>query len=82
MVKSVLVVLLFSSLTTSVLASEASTESRASASVLANAETAAEGMNSDCCWDKVDFDRPLEAGYETPKGPDCCWVPVWGEIPE
>lgn len=33
---------------------------------------------SDCCWDKVDFDRPAEP-YTAAQGPDCCWVPVWGE---
>lgn len=36
------------------------------------------GMETDCCWDKVDFDRPV-VPTQSVQGPDCCWVKVWGE---
>lgn len=41
--------------------------------------TPAEESADDCCWDKVDFDRPLQA-YEAAQGPDCCWVLVWDDV--
>ena len=35
--------------------------------------------SSNCCWDKVDFDRRPTQESNTQTGPGCCWVPLWQE---
>ena len=77
MTKSVLFGLLLVGITGSALASEV-TEPNAMSSEQAPGVVARQGSEKECCWDKVDFDRPLQS-YERAQGPDCCWVPVWGE---
>jgi hypothetical protein len=77
MTKSVFLGLLLVSMMGFVLASEV-VEPNAMNSEQAAGVVATEGTEKECCWDRVDFDRPLRP-YERAQGPDCCWVPVWGE---
>jgi hypothetical protein len=35
--------------------------------------------SSNCCWDKVDFERNPTQESDRQVGPECCWVPLWQE---
>ena len=35
--------------------------------------------SSNCCWDKVDFERKPTQESNLPAAPECCWVPLWQE---
>jgi hypothetical protein len=39
----------------------------------------AEYESPDCCWDRVDFDRPISPESDLVSAPVCCWVLVWEE---